>query len=83
MPFGTYNFVLTSGQFGVNSNGKINQHQINNEVDLKFPSDYSITSFKWTSTNQFNPYEKVFYVNYFYCYNIVILVGYFILSCDS
>lgn len=65
LPFGTYSASLTAGDIAFTGNGKVNQNQINNEVDVKLPNDYSIHSLKWTSTNQFTPNEKVFYFMFF------------------
>ncbi|XP_075230090.1 retinoid- and fatty-acid binding glycoprotein apolipophorin [Lycorma delicatula] len=59
LPFGTYKLAASAGEVSVDSNGKINQDHINNEVEIKLPADYTITSLKWSSVNQYTPFEKI------------------------
>lgn len=59
LPFGTYKLTSSIGSYSVAGNGKINQDHINNDIDIKLPGDYPISSFQWKSANQYTPLQKV------------------------
>ncbi|XP_046669451.1 LOW QUALITY PROTEIN: apolipophorins-like [Homalodisca vitripennis] len=47
-PSAHYDFELKAGdEIEVASNGKINQDQLNNDIEIKLPSDLAIKSVKW------------------------------------
>jgi hypothetical protein len=47
-----YDFELKAGDdITVNSNGKINGEQLNNDIEVSLPADLPVTSFKWHTAN--------------------------------
>ncbi|RZF44088.1 hypothetical protein LSTR_LSTR004460 [Laodelphax striatellus] len=56
----SYQMSATVGnEISVASNGKVNGHQLNHDVEVKLPAEYNIKSFKWSSANYFDPAEKI------------------------
>ncbi|XP_054290361.1 apolipophorins-like [Macrosteles quadrilineatus] len=53
-----YDFELKAGNdIAINSNGKVNGEQLNNDIELTLPADLPVTSVKWHTANTVNIYH--------------------------
>jgi len=55
IPPAHYDFELKAGNdIAINSNGKVNGEQLNNDIEITLPADQPVTSIKWHTANTLN-----------------------------